>query len=171
MAHERGEERDLRRFEATQLAVFHEVGRVALMSLARHVLADVVQKGGELEHLAVAGTQLVQISGLVEQPQREIGNVPSVRDVGVAASGQTGNGGASQRPWVIRPVGRVVASDGVEHDAFAQRPVAHCEIVEIEPSRTHRSTVAPAGNSSARRGSSRPARRRRSDVFAPMMWS
>ena len=71
VADERGEERDLGRLESPQLAVLDEVGGVAVVALAGHVLADVVQQRRELEHLAVAVAEPVQLGGLVEQPQRE----------------------------------------------------------------------------------------------------
>ena len=88
VTHERGEERDLERLESAQLPVLDQVGRVPVVSPARHMLADVVQQGGELEHLAVARAELMEVGSLVEQSQGKVGDVRGVRDVGVATPGE-----------------------------------------------------------------------------------
>ena len=96
VAHERGEELDLGRFEAAELRVLDEIRRVAVVALARHVLADVVQHRRELEHLAVGGPEPVQRLRLVEQPQREARDVRGVRLVRVATAREVRDRGPAQ---------------------------------------------------------------------------
>src|ERR671910_3600224 len=70
-----GEQRDLFGGEAAHPAVLDEVRGVAGMSVGGHVLADVVQERGVLEELAIILVERVQLGGLVEQLEREPGNL------------------------------------------------------------------------------------------------
>ena len=78
VADERGEELDLVGREAAQLRVLDEIRGVAMVTLARDVLADVVEEHRVLEHLAVVGAEAVQLLGLVEQLEREPRDVSRV---------------------------------------------------------------------------------------------
>ena len=152
MAHERGEERDLGGLEAAQLAVLDEVGGVAVVALARHVLADVVQQRRELEHLAVAVAELVQLDGLVEQAAARAARRACVwatselhRRARLATDARRSARGSSDQSLGI------VAAHRVEHDALAQRPVAHGQPVELEQLERGRRAA------SSRRGGARRA--------------
>jgi hypothetical protein len=66
VTNQRGEKRDFGRIESTKFAVLDQIGGVPVMSLARNVLADVVQERRELEHLAVGRAQAVKFLHFVE---------------------------------------------------------------------------------------------------------
>ena len=139
---------------------------MAVVALARHVLADVVQERGVLEHLAVGVAELVQVERLVEQAEREPCHVRGVR------RRRSRSGGRGRRPQrgaapAGRPTSRrVVAAHRVEHDAFAQRPVARGQPVEAEQLERDGEQRRTGGQELGAACSSRPGSRRRSEVFA-----
>jgi hypothetical protein len=61
---------------------------VAVVALTGDVLTDVVQQCGELEHLAVAVAENMQIGRLIEQAQREARDLRGVGDIRVTPPGQ-----------------------------------------------------------------------------------
>ena len=106
---------------------------MAVVALVRDVLADVVQQRRVLEHLAVVVVEPVQLAQLVEELEREH------RRRGASAPRGHEQRRASamhrrppHRERVVGPVVGIVAADRVEHDALAQRPVAHGELVDLE---------------------------------------
>ena len=167
MAHERGEERDLGGLEAAQLAVLDEIGGVAVMALAGDVLADVVQQRRELEHLAVAVAEPVQ--------RRRSGRTARARAARRAACARrrSCSAGRGSRPTrgAARAGRRTSRSGSWLRTASSTMPSRSAQSLAIRPSSSNRSSavtssVEPAGSSSARRCSSSPGSRRRSDVFA-----
>ena len=85
-----------------------------------------------LEQLAVVGAEPVQLLGLVEELERELGDLARVLLGDVAAAGEALHRRPPDRARVVGPVGGVVVADGVEHDALAQRPLADGQLVEVE---------------------------------------
>ena len=145
VANERGQELDLAGREAPELGVIDQIGRVPVMAFARDVLADVVEQGGVLEHLAIGVVELVQGLRLIEQAERQQRDLPRVLDIGTAPPSQAGDGGAAQRARVVRPVVGIVHAHRVEHDPLAESPVAGDHRVEVERRRrSSTSKVTPA---------------------------
>ena len=109
-----------------------EVGRVPVVAVVRDVLADVVEERGVLEQLAIVVVEPVQLAGLVEQLEAELRDVARVRLGPREATGERLHRRAPDRARIVGPVDRVVATDRVEHDALAQRPLADRELVDLE---------------------------------------
>ena len=111
--------------EAAQLRVLDEVGGVPVVALA-------ATRAGRCRAASTrtrasrgrAGPSPCSDCVCVEQPQCEAGHVRGVVLVRVAAAGEVRDRGAPQRARVVRPVVGIVRAHRVEHDAFAQRPVA-----------------------------------------------
>jgi len=128
---QRAKERDLVGRKAAQLSVPDEIRRVSVVPVVRDVLADVVQQGGVLEYLPVAGTEIMQLLGRVEQFEREASDLARVLLGEAASPRQALHRRPPNRTRIVGPVGRIVVPDGVEQDAFAQRPLAHGHLVEL----------------------------------------
>ena len=100
-ADERGEHEDLLGVEAAQLAVGDEVRGVTVVTVVRDVLADVVQQRGVLEQLPVVVVEAVELAGLVEQLEAQLGDLAGVglgpRRTGAPAPAPTRGGSRAGR--------------------------------------------------------------------------
>ena len=109
-----------------------------MVAAARHVLTDVVQQRGELEQLAVGGAEPVHSARGVEELERERAP-PGGR--GAPTSCSAGRGPSTASPRIACGSSDQSAASwwphAVEHDPFAQRPLADRQLVEVEqrPSR------------------------------------
>jgi hypothetical protein len=84
------------RLEAAEVAVLHQVVGVFVMALVADVDADVVQDRGILEPLALAIGEAVNRAGLIEEADREPGDVLRVRRPVVAALGELEDAAAAR---------------------------------------------------------------------------
>ena len=129
-----------------------EIRRVPVVSLARNVLADVVQQRRVLEHLAVVVVELVQRARLVEQAQRETRDVLRVLEVGAAPARETGDRGPPQRR-AGRPTSRRDRGMRTASSTMPSRSAQSLVTISVDVEQRRRSSRAastPAGSSSAR---------------------
>ena len=105
---------------------------MAVVPLVGDVLADVVEEARVLEELAIVVGEAVELAQLVEQLEREHRDVTRVRLGPRAAAGERLDGGPPDRERIVGPVGRVVATDGVEDHPLAQGPLADREVLDLE---------------------------------------
>lgn len=119
-----GDERDdvdFLRLEAAQIAVPDQVERVLVVGLVADVHADVVQKRGVLQPLALAVRQAVRAPRRVEEPAAQASDLCRMRGRIVAAFGELDHAAA---PDVGIAVGLLdalsMASDVIEHEPFTE---------------------------------------------------
>jgi hypothetical protein len=120
-----GNDLNLIRFESPQVAVLDEVVRVLVVALVADVYTDVVQQRGIFKPLALAIGQPVKTARLIEQSDREAGDLLRVLGPVVAALGELEHAAAPHVGIAIRLDDFLaVASDVVEHEPLAQRQIA-----------------------------------------------
>ena len=121
---------DLLRLEAAEVAVLDQVVRMPVVALVADVHADIVQQRAVFEPLALACRQSVDAARLVEDAQREPGDLLRVLRPVAAALAQLDDAAATDvRVAIDLADPRAVAVDVVDDQTFAQREIAERELV------------------------------------------
>ncbi len=110
--------------EPAQIAVPDEIARVPMVALVADMHADVVQQRGVFEPFALAVRQAVNGAGLIEQRQRETGDLVRVFGPVIAPFGEFDHAAAAH----VGIASRVrdfpaMPRDVIEHEPFAERQV------------------------------------------------
>ena len=131
------------------------------MPLVADVHADVVQERAVLQPVAFLVRQAVHAAGLIEDGERELGDLLGVVGPVAAPFGQLDRAAAAHVGIALDLAdARAVAMDVVEDEAFAQRQVAQGEFIGAEPpeDRVEEDRVRPpTGPRAAGRGRASPA--------------
>jgi len=130
IAGNQGDGFNLIRFESPQVAVLDEVVRVLVMTLVADVYTDVVEQRGVFKPLPLAIGQPVKAARLIEQSDREAGDLLRVLGPVVAPLGKLEHAAAPHVGVAIRLDDFLaVASDVVEHEPLAQRQIAQRDVL------------------------------------------
>ncbi len=120
---DRGEDLDLVRGEAGQVAVRDQVVRVALVLRVADVAADVVEQRAVLEPLPLGRGELVEGMRLVEDLESQPRHVGGVEDLGVPAAQEPVDRAGAHVP-IEHPL-LPVPGHVVEEDPLSQPPLPH----------------------------------------------
>jgi hypothetical protein len=125
---------DLVGLESAQIAVRDQIVRVLVVPLVADVDADVVQERGVLEPLAFPIGQAMNAASLIEQRQREPGDLIRVFRPVIAPFGELDD---TAPPDVGIAIGLrdllAVPRDVIEHEPLAQRQVAQRDLAGAKP--------------------------------------
>jgi hypothetical protein len=120
--------------EATQVAVLDQVIRVFVVTLVRDVDADVMEKGGVFQPLALAIGERVNAARLFEQRHRDLRHMIGMFRPVVAALRQLDHASPPDVGIAIRLRDLLaMAGDVIEDQPLAQREIAQRQLGSPEP--------------------------------------
>ena len=135
VAGDEGDDLDLLRIEAAQIAVLDQVVGMPVMALVADVHADIVQQRAVFEPVALAVAETMHATRLIENGQRQPRHVLRVLRPVAAPLAELDDAAAPDvRIALDFPDAGAVAVDVVENQSFAQREIAEREFVGAEPS-------------------------------------